>query len=111
MEEVLEMADFIYDPSLTTEEITQRLQGIWNAAGAGQLVFDGKDFKWYRDESMSEENVLDIEISRTLPLKHPTEDTEYAHIDLDYVTETIDGQTHISDVSMTDLYISMMKII
>lgn len=103
MNEVLELADFTNEPALTVDETLDTLQGTWHAGSAGYIVIEQTDLKWYRDARMSEDNVLDIDITRIIPLKHPTENIEYALAVLDYDTETIDGETFESEMMMTVL--------
>lgn len=101
IEEVLGMADFSHEPTKTKEEIHTVLNGTWDAGDSGYLHFNAGELKWYKDSNMQEENVLLIDVTDVVPLIHPENDTEYALLQLDYLTETIDGQTYDSETELT----------
>ena len=101
IEEVLGMADFSHEPTKTKEEIHTVLNGTWDAGDSGYLHFNAGELKWYKDSDMQEENVLLIDVTDVVPLIHPENDTEYALLQLDYLTETIDGQTYDSETELT----------
>ena len=104
MEEIVRMADFTHAPTMTETEILEKLNGVWDSGEAGYLEFEDKNLKWYQDSTLSEDNVIHIELIHVESILHPTEETEYGVVQLDYLSEVINGETRNSNV-ITELTI------
>lgn len=71
MEEVVEMAEFTRESSLTEPDVLNVLNGTWDAGESGYFKFDDMEIKWYQDSSMDENNVFHIEILDAGGIIHP----------------------------------------
>lgn len=104
MEEIVSMADFTHVTTMTETEILEKLNGVWDAGEAGYVEFEDKNLKWYQDSTLSEDNVINIELIHVESILHPTEEIEYGVIQLAHLSEVINGETRNSN-EITELTI------
>lgn len=94
MEEIINKADFTRVPTMTETEILEKLNGVWSVDGDrdGYVEFKDENLKWYKDATMSEDNMVYTQLIHVESILHPTEETEYGLIQLDYLSEVINGE-------------------
>lgn len=97
MERILSMANFTREPTMSKEDLIMRLNGQWSAGDSGSLVFEDEKINWYKDDSLSDDNVIDIQLSTIEPIIHPEENREYGYLEIDYLSQGIEGETHPGD--------------